>query len=765
MSLKRRNKKKATFTNVASMAKTQEAALAAMQEEHASEDEEDKRISQNVFKMIDQGTGTIEDLWAPPRMKIMSDYIELGDEALSICTVSNWPTSLSYGWLNMLLEDPSLAKIKIDVSMHIHPVRKDYALKFMNDKKISAESSRDAESDRGKHSESAMTVYDDQICTAQMVYNMLKNNKNENLYQVSITFGIYGHEEIKTDAVTHERYVVRDAKEDVIANMETFKKALAKNSKGGFAVKPLLHQQREGIKSLLPWGYGGLHSFQNMYTSALASCYPFTHGELQVDDGILYGVNPATNQPYFFNSFDRNWVKNYSTVVIGSSGSGKSETVKAMLGRYAVRGTQVFVIDPAINTKGEYTNLATSLDGDVIDFGGKSGVYMNPFELQRPSSWHQNMTTDQAEAESIYKDKKEYLVGLFDIMSNNYIKENRCNVELSAFSKVMGVLVDRLYQWKGINITRKCWDFTQWDCRKMPKMSDFYKLLLEYQKILATYTTFEKVKSWGASKLAPNGALVGGKHSASEIIMLLYYRQVINSNGVDLWGRSALDVVMFASEFVEEYALSEGSENYSEKSALFSGNKQADLSKQCIVFRFGNVSDEMKEIATYLTFELIYSRINAVQNGSDVFSNHIVAMDECWKLLSSHFARSYIMKLSREGRKLNTGLWVISQKYSDFQGENQVLFDQSETKIILSLSGDEVDKITDDLDLSPSLAALINSDKTATQPGLGIMSVAGKKHATVAFYFVLTSMEASIGDTTDATKPPLTSQQIIDMCR
>lgn len=57
-----------------------------------------------------------------------------------------------------------------------------------------------------------------------------------------------------------------------------------------------------------------------------------------------------------------------------------SAYAKTLLGRLALQGTQLFIIDPANNAGGEYTNLATSLDGTIIDFGGKDGIYLNPFK-------------------------------------------------------------------------------------------------------------------------------------------------------------------------------------------------------------------------------------------------------------------------------------------------------------------------------------------------------------------------------------------------
>lgn len=1328
-----KNKGNAGFGRAASLSGgNKDAALRAIREANESDDAENLKIKSDIFRMIEQGTGTIEDLWAPPHMRIYSDYIDMNGEVLAICTISNWPDSLTYGWLNSLLEDETLSDVKIDVSMHIHPVRKEYALQYMQDKKVSAEASKQAEEERGKTNKKNTSVYDQQIETAGNLYNLLEGNPNENFFQVSVVFGIYGHDTYQTEA-DGTRTLARSAKEDVIEKTDRFKKALQKNSQGGFAIKPLLHQQREGIKSLMPFGYGGLHAFQSMYTSALATSYPFTHGELQSDDGVFYGINPWTQQPYFLNQFDGRYATNYNTVITGSSGSGKaiesktpvyqvicedahiknviktpigdikignkilagngtvctvtgvfpqgvrgnnyrvklrdgrevlasdnhlwsvvkkshgekkaslmtteemydggvrahggyqyhipvmpaielsernlpvdpwlvgvligdgclkgnalafssaddfivervrrivssdgyevykalpnrkdyytwtmgipsdsskktkkhfvkdtplwialqdlgligkgsyekripreyllgsiaqrrellaglididgscsrgrwvlhtvsemlrddylelvrslgyvaavsideradryrdgkaykiqiwtndelaslprknealraylagkrqrdtfergvptvfgdgiaddelpldpwmvgffavkgkvgdfgfgpvaslalhddmlaavndhisdgtglvacgnpkaigharewqfadlddslgrghrvsrssfaeaviglgfgthqaerrlpesylhasvavreqlldgliaarghvradgmcsfnigavgladdvvsllrslgyspsvsifgnggrkircrlaprgssrlngysdiaivdivpddeprdmvcitvdscdrtfvcgdyivthnSATVKTLLGRYAIRGSQVFIIDPAANASGEYTNLATSLDGAVIDFGGKNGVYMNPFELSVPSSWAPGMETDQQQAQGIYRDKKEYLTGLFDIMRQHYIAENSLGaMNLQSFSKVMSQLVDFLYIFKRLSISRGKWDYNQWSQARMPTMKDFRFLMREFRKMVAQFSTRERLESWGHEH-TKNGVPVSG-NSPTEFVRWIYWRAITRRND-QLWGQAELDVISFALGFIEEYAADENDELYSEKAALFSGRRQADLSRQCIVFRFGNIPTNIQDIATYLAFELIYTRLNATKDEAadpDIYDSRIVVMDECWKLLESDSARNYIMKLVREGRKMKTGVWSISQRYTDFQGENRALFDQSDMKIILALSGDEVALLIDDIDLPVTLADVINSDKNGINRGVGIISISGKKKMTFPFYCKMSELEFAIADTTDSNKKALTADDIINFSK
>ena len=1242
------------FTDVATLSNDPLTAINALDSENAKVDAEQERIKRDVTKMIDQGIGSVTDLWAPPRMKIQSDYIEMGDECLSTFTVSNWPTSLHYGWLTDVIDDSNLTDIKMDVSIHIHPIKKAYAIAYMDDKFASAQSSYEAEMQRGKLKKENEKIYTRQMDTAGEIRRLL-DQPNENLFQVALVFGIYGENQWDYDE-DNQPVLIRTAQEDVIEKTKRVKKSLSKNSGGGFEIKPLLHQQREGIKSLLPWGYGGLHAFQNFYTSALATCYPFTHGKLQVEGGIYYGVSISSGQPIFFDNFSKQWLNNFSTIVLGSSGSGKrmpddttiyycdtdtderivgvrrgtlgdvkpgevilggdgkpctvtnvfpqgecsdnfvmrlsdgrrsvsggphlwdvvsrtddgydrhivlstaqlkqlmnadrhdgynalrienvdcidftekdlpvdpfvvglvirlvasgastndaieelvddgiididdvegrsstldaltslgafdgripstylmssaqqreqllsgifgerpsgeyasidvvpfdgnpngdtasdimtlarslgrschetvapdgvitldmfdadvdsdrvelhnrvrsihgfdpwligyaatlnqlgrfrisrthrdsfeldipkldvmtvndhvldgfvlvvqrededcdgyvtatldvddgvlspidalryrtmirrfgygiiassvgqaigggydrkqsrafidgcefaaakdddgcvaidlprhgmsfafevaaisgacglasdvfkcdsgvrirlsepshigncvaingieeldepikmtciqvdnydstfvvddmlrthnSATVKTLLGRYALRGTQIFIIDPAATQEGEYTNLATSLDGQVIDFGGRNSLSLNPFELKVPSYWNPHLETDAEKAIDIYMNKKTYLKGMFDIMRGIYDKENQvADMNLDVFGKLIDVLIDRVYQYKGINITDNGWNFNQWKIGWLPEMNDFYFLLTEYEQIVQDFTDRPAIQGWAKKHLTQQGALIN-KQSRKDRVMLGYYRYVIMERNA-MWGQAEYDVIHYIKNIVEEYIFDPRKQIYSEKSALFSGKRNADLSNQCIVFRFSSVSETMKELATYLTFELIYSRIQQqADDDGALYDQKILVMDEAWKMIRTPSCRQYVEKFIREGRKLKAGLWLITQSFSDVQGDNAVFFNQAETKIVLSLPDREVQLLSDSLDLSPNMADFINNERNDTQPGFGIISIGGKQRATVSFYCEMTALEAAIADTTDTTKPPLTAADIL----
>ena len=743
------------MTRVASMQGSTDEALRAMQDDNSAEDAEARRIRGDIYKMLDQGTASITDLWAPPRMKILYDNIEMGDEALAVYTISNWPTELQYGWFNSLIDDDSLSDIKMDVSMHIHPIRKEFATTYLQDKFAAAASDAAAEQERGKVKQANQEIYQRQQDTAQLMMNMLKNG-NENMFQVSLVIGIYGQNKWAYDDDGNE-YLEKDAHQDLVEKTNRFKKVLAKNSQGGFGLKPLLHQQRDGIKSLMPMGYGGLHAFQNFYTSALATSYPFTQGNMQVENGILFGLQLPSSQPVFFNPFDRKWLHSYNGLVVGSMGSGKSAYAKTLLGRLALQGTQLFIIDPANNAGGEYTNLATSLDGTIIDFGGKDGIYLNPFELSIPSTWHKGNATDSRQASSIFKAKKEYLSNLIDIMADQFMEgSDAASVFGPARAKipfVLDAMLNAVYVTSGISIGGKRFTYDQWTPKKMPTLTDFYNLVSEYDKNLGLYQTRDQIMAWGQQNLR-DGTLIN-KSSKADKIMFAYYNYIIRSNN-EVWKKEEHDAVHLLRNILEPFMAGEDGEEMSPKAALFHGERKADLSNQCIVFRFGGKdnNEQIKELAIFMCFELINQRVTAVTTNS-VYKNKLVVLDEAWKLIKTKSARAYVEKFCREGRKANTGIWLISQSYMDFQGENAVFADLAEMQIILSVPENEVSLLIEDLGLSSSIADMINSDKSKHTPGTGVFAIKGRIKKKIPIYNYMSPLETQIADTADATKPPM----------
>ncbi|HYW23057.1 MAG TPA: DUF87 domain-containing protein [Terriglobales bacterium] len=83
------------------------------------------------------------------------------------------------------------------------------------------------------------------------------------------------------------------------------------------------------------------------------------------------GRNAAINSSVYFNVFSR---QNYSALIVGSAGSGKSVAAKSLLVRHALHGARITVIDP----ESEYRDVVRALGGTYIELGEHS---LNAFAI------------------------------------------------------------------------------------------------------------------------------------------------------------------------------------------------------------------------------------------------------------------------------------------------------------------------------------------------------------------------------------------------
>jgi len=93
---------------------------------------------------------------------------------------------------------------------------------------------------------------------------------------------------------------------------------------------------------------------------------------------ILYGINLINGSLVMFDRFQLN---NYNSVILATSGAGKSYFVKLEAIRYMALGTKVMIIDP----QGEYKRIAEVLGGQYIKLSSNSDDRINPLDLQASS--------------------------------------------------------------------------------------------------------------------------------------------------------------------------------------------------------------------------------------------------------------------------------------------------------------------------------------------------------------------------------------------
>lgn len=141
-------------------------------------------------------------------------------------------------------------------------------------------------------------------------------------------------------------------------------------------LSPLDDRQREGFNSILPLGKSHVDIYRSLTTESTAIWIPFTTQELYQPGGLYYGLNAMSHNMIFFN---RAGLEAPNGWYLGKPGSGKSMASKREMIQVLLNDpkSEVVVIDP----EGEYTALASALQGEVIRLSAGSPAHINPMDI------------------------------------------------------------------------------------------------------------------------------------------------------------------------------------------------------------------------------------------------------------------------------------------------------------------------------------------------------------------------------------------------
>ncbi len=144
----------------------------------------------------------------------------------------------------------------------------------------------------------------------------------------------------------------------------------------GIRVKPAIQRMDEWFSSTLPVCKDDLGIGRSAVTSSLAGSFPFISNDLVAETGILYGINSSTGSLVVFDRFNSS-LPNMNSIILATSGAGKSFTVKLEIIRYLINWIDCIVIDP----ENEYKQLCEKMGGSYINVATSSQQYINPFDI------------------------------------------------------------------------------------------------------------------------------------------------------------------------------------------------------------------------------------------------------------------------------------------------------------------------------------------------------------------------------------------------
>ncbi|MCL4366751.1 ATP-binding protein [Patescibacteria group bacterium] len=297
----------------------------------------------------------IQDVIAPNSLEVDFTYVRINKYLYRTFFVAGYPRFVEPNWLEPLVSfEHSLL-----VSMFIYPTASSGTLEDLKRKIAEMEATIQTDIERGRVVDPSVAVALDD---ARELQEQLAKGA-ERFFQ----FGLYlTVPSIDVQELDNSSQVV----ESTLGSIS-------------ITAHPSSLEMEDGFITTMPLGRDNLYLTHNMDTTSLATTFPFTSSELTAPEGVVYGINEHNDSLIIFDRFSQ---ENANSVVLATSGAGKSYMVKLETLRALILGAEVIIIDP----EKEYEELAKAVGGSYINFSTSSPVKLNPFDLPEVSEAGEN---------------------------------------------------------------------------------------------------------------------------------------------------------------------------------------------------------------------------------------------------------------------------------------------------------------------------------------------------------------------------------------
>ena len=296
-----------------------------------------------------QPAGMPGGLPAPDAIEVGPRWLRVGGTWCRTLAVTGYPHEVPLGWLEPVLAAPGT----LDVALHVEPIPPLVAAERLRKQLARLESTRRLDTDKGRLADFAAEAAADDA--AELARRLARGQGR--LFRVGLYVTIRAHSQAELDERTD---TIRALLSSLLLTSH-----------------PATFRTLQGWATTLPIGVDALKLRRTFDTEALAAGFPFASAELPHTDGVLYGRNLNSQGLVFWDRFAQ---RNYNTVLLAPSGSGKSYLAKLEALRWLYQGVEVFVVDP----EREYQRLAEAVGGTYLRLGAP-GVRLNPFDLPQPS--------------------------------------------------------------------------------------------------------------------------------------------------------------------------------------------------------------------------------------------------------------------------------------------------------------------------------------------------------------------------------------------
>lgn len=290
-------------------------------------------------------------LLAPEVIQEKKDYIYMGDDKYArIFTLMFYPNYIGIGWLDNILNTIG----DVDISTQVQVADERNVIKYLTHKVTKLQSDYILFEKQGNIEE--LHRLEENIQAFEEMRRNIQIN-NDKLFFIKITFRLNAK---SLDELNEKSKMLKDE----FANRSC-------------EIRPLYFKQLDALKETLPLNNNIISdNNRNMTTAGLAAMFPIARTKSSVKEGIYFGRDLFTGLPMNLETFTQG-LANANIAIFGVPGSGKSVTVKTIVGRTALINRRSSILD----IEGEYVALTEKLGGRIIKVRQSIPVGINLFDI------------------------------------------------------------------------------------------------------------------------------------------------------------------------------------------------------------------------------------------------------------------------------------------------------------------------------------------------------------------------------------------------
>lgn len=291
---------------------------------------------------------------APDAMRFTTQHAEIDDGFAKAMTIAQYPQQLSDNFVATLLQQVPYIVLSIDIT----PVETEDAMREIEASQMKIDSEKYRANRRNVENLDFMATISprnqqQEKYTAEIRNAICEGDQQVFMVLLSVAFFADTPDELRQET---------DALQSAAANFNC-------------RFTEMRFQQENCFNTAMPYGLRRVESSHMMLTRSVTALVPFVAQEVQSPQGIFYGRNAITGNLIVG---DRTKLINGNAMVIATSGSGKSMSVKMEIIMEFLRwpNARFILVDP----ENEYELLVKALGGEAIKVSVDSQTHFNPLD-------------------------------------------------------------------------------------------------------------------------------------------------------------------------------------------------------------------------------------------------------------------------------------------------------------------------------------------------------------------------------------------------